>query len=362
MDKKDLLARISSANGTDDFFTLCKDIYLLLVEQPSEKRSETLAWFFQAAEEHYFAKKGKNPPSDDLSERLKSYACKYRQLVHGLVGAFSLGGYAENLYYGKLWDGIEALLSDATEEEKGYCYYTIACNNLTPYYNLPIGLKVSRNRFGEIIVNIQPSIRKLEFAIRLSRNQTTELTSRVLHLLEDLDDLEQKSVLLVYLLKLWGDKVIEDSKKSSDIAQTARAQSETSKTVSVNEIETFQIASSQNESEAIEAIAEFQYPSLNGDEYSFALIKSGEVVYLTDQGKTLEQLDRIFDLKEPVVIKYLVAILKQYGAIKKGDEIIFEIKNWNGNISEDENEDLKRGKLSLFSCVSFMLNMKIFYV
>ena len=95
---------------------------------------------------------------------------------------------------------------------------------------------------------------------------------------------------------------------------------------------------------------------------NFAAQMRGEDVFLSDCGKTLKALDKIFELKEPDVIKNLIAILKQYGAIKQGDEFVVKIETWNGNTNENENENLKKGILSLFSCVSFMMNMKIFYV
>jgi len=109
----------------------------------------------------------------------------------------------------------------------------------------------------------------------------------------------------------------------------------------------------------------YPFPELNSDQYEFALVKttSGEY-FITDQGKTWIILDKTFELKEPDVIKNLVAILKQYGAVKKWNNNTFTIKveNWNGNADENENPDLKKVIMALYACVSFMLNMKIFYV
>jgi len=122
---------------------------------------------------------------------------------------------------------------------------------------------------------------------------------------------------------------------------------------------------SKNEGEDVipaRIIEKYQLPDLIGEEYEFALVKLGDEVFITDQGKTYKRLDQIFELSELDVIKNLVAILKQYGAIKSGNEFVMRIHDWNGNANEDENEDIKKAKLALFSCVSFMLNMKIFYV
>jgi len=127
----------------------------------------------------------------------------------------------------------------------------------------------------------------------------------------------------------------------------------------------FLLLSTQNDSNEVisgEVIANYFYPNLNDNEYEFVLVKKGEDIFLSDQGKTLTQLNKIFELSEPDVIKNLVAILKQYDVTKQENEFVIKINNWNGNTNKDENEDLNKGLLSLFSCVSFMLNMKIFYI
>ncbi|MCL2756148.1 MAG: DUF1828 domain-containing protein [Firmicutes bacterium] len=73
---------------------------------------------------------------------------------------------------------------------------------------------------------------------------------------------------------------------------------------------------------------------------------------LSDEGATLEELDKIFELGEPDVIKNLVAILRQYGCKKVGNAFQIDCTPKDVHI-----------KLSyLVQAISFMLNMKIFYV
>lgn len=91
----------------------------------------------------------------------------------------------------------------------------------------------------------------------------------------------------------------------------------------------------------------------NSGLYEIYLIVSNDGrFYLSDEGATLKELDQIFELSEPDVIKNLVAILKQYGCRKEGDNIVIDCtpKNIHINLSY------------LIQAISFMLNMKIFYV
>jgi len=106
----------------------------------------------------------------------------------------------------------------------------------------------------------------------------------------------------------------------------------------------------------------FVFPSINGEKYEFLLVKSNDEVYITDQGITWKRLDAIFEMREPDVIKNLVAILKQYGAKRRGDEFVIEFNSWRDDLDMNNNNELEEIKFKLFACVSFMLNMKIFYV
>ena len=368
MDKEGLAKQIHSARGISDSFEFCINAYRFLSEQSPVERPEILAWFLQIAREHYNNKNDAVTGHKDLLDKLDEYSSKYKKLVQGLIDAFSVRNYTEKQYYQKLWDSFESLLPDATEEEKGFCLFSVLADGRTPYYELPSGLQLSKERFREMTDEIQPFIQRLDFVFQLSRSQRTEFTSRVVHLLDKLDSLEQKSVLLVYLwyrLERHWETTSEESARTGRTAQTTEKPGKSPSVDDVSKNTEFLLQNIQNEDEEalpVEIIASYQYPNLNSNEYAFVLLKKGEDIFLSDQGKTLEQLDRIFELREPEVIKNLNAILKQYGVIKQGNEFVVKIDNWNGNTNEDENEDLKKCKLSLFSCVSFMLNMKIFYI
>ena len=89
-----------------------------------------------------------------------------------------------------------------------------------------------------------------------------------------------------------------------------------------------------------------------GGVYKIYLVSEDGKFYLSDEGTTITELDKIFELKEFDVIKNLEAILKQYGCKKIGNKITIECtpKNIHINMSY------------LIQAISFMLNMKIFYV
>ncbi|MCL2717953.1 MAG: hypothetical protein FWE14_04150 [Lachnospiraceae bacterium] len=365
MDKEALLYQIRAAKGQDDCFSFCRVMYQYLLKQVPDEKPEVLAWFFKTAFDDYGFKK-EVLLSDKLENQLNDYSFKYEKLIWGLINYYSVKGYTEREYYNSLWNSIEILLPNITEEEKVYCLYKILWNIQTPYYALPVSMQLSNIQFSEILDDISLAIKHLDYAFKLSGGRVTKtgLASHMVYLLDKLDTVEQKSVLLVYyenrLEKLW--KKDEEIKTGSS-SQIDKKPSEPIGFLdkSITAVWTNNDPCNDEVSVKVEELAFYKYPTINNDEYYFLLIKKGEDVFISDQGKTYEQLDKIFVLKEPDVIKNLVAILKQYGVQKQGKEFVLKIDNWDGNLNEDENESLRKGKLSLFSCVSFMLNMKIFY-
>jgi len=106
-------------------------------------------------------------------------------------------------------------------------------------------------------------------------------------------------------------------------------------------------------------------------EKELAIVKQNEKYYLSDQGSTYESLDRIFELEEPDVIKNLVAIMRNYDVTRYNKAFVLELKGWNcpddpENVdwhdTFDTDEILRKAKYQLYACVSFMENMRIFYV
>jgi len=96
----------------------------------------------------------------------------------------------------------------------------------------------------------------------------------------------------------------------------------------------------------------FPMYKIDGGMYEIFLMSEKGKFYLSDEGATIVELDRVFELSEPDVIKNLVAIMKQYNCMKKGKSITIECTPKDFHI-----------KMSyLIQAISFMLNMKIFYV
>jgi hypothetical protein len=101
---------------------------------------------------------------------------------------------------------------------------------------------------------------------------------------------------------------------------------------------------------------EINFPmyKIDGEKYIIYLLSENGKFYLSDEGTTYKELDKIFELKEPDVKKNLYTILKQYGCYMQRGTYAFII---------DCNLKNVHIKMSyLIQAISFMLNMKIFYI
>ena len=98
----------------------------------------------------------------------------------------------------------------------------------------------------------------------------------------------------------------------------------------------------------------FPMYKVKGGLYQISLISENGIFYLSDNGTTYAELDKIFELKEPDVIKNLDAILKQYECHKQQDTMAF--------IIDCTLENIHIRMSYLIQAISFMLNMKIFYI
>jgi len=211
MDSNGLLEQIRSAKGRlSDCYEFFKAMYQFFLEQQPDERPEAFAWFCRMKHNGY------RNGNKDLPDQFYDYLNKFKNLIRGLIDFFSVKGYPEKDYYQKLWESLETLLPDAALEEKAFCLFYVLMDDRTPYYELPVSVQLSNDKFEEIIDSIKPSIQKLDFAFELSKNQRrkSDFTFQVIHLLDGLNNFEDKSVLMVYFLnryeKLWNDIEINE--------------------------------------------------------------------------------------------------------------------------------------------------------
>jgi len=93
---------------------------------------------------------------------------------------------------------------------------------------------------------------------------------------------------------------------------------------------------------------------IEGGRYEIYLVEDNGKFYLSDEGTTYAELDSIYELSEYDVVRNLKAILAQYNCHRNKPNNAFRV--------ECTPKDVHIKLSYLTQCISFMLNMKIFYV
>ena len=119
-----------------------------------------------------------------------------------------------------------------------------------------------------------------------------------------------------------------------------------------------------DEAEVIKSISiPKEYHNKANDKYEFSHIKMEGQHYLSDQGKTFKMLDEVFELSESDVKRNIDAILKECNVEKiASNKLIILLPNWDELTPEDQESLIEKVKHILFTCVSFLDTMRIFYV
>lgn len=79
-----------------------------------------------------------------------------------------------------------------------------------------------------------------------------------------------------------------------------------------------------------------------------------EAYIISDKGFTRQYMDKIFELSEPDVIKNIVAATEYYGVSTKDKQLSVEV----GKTEDERNA----GFIRMQHCISFLDNMRIFYI
>ena len=91
------------------------------------------------------------------------------------------------------------------------------------------------------------------------------------------------------------------------------------------------------------------------------LVKRDDALILTDKGRTRAFMDKIFELKEPDVIKNIVAVADYYEISTRNKQLSLVIANMKVSF-EDWEENFSEGYLKMVLCIGFLGAMKVFYV
>lgn len=124
------------------------------------------------------------------------FIAKYKQIVDGFIDLYSNEGESKETYYQKLWLSLSSLFDNKPSVKNGVILYLFLLNRKTPFFEVPIGLRMPNSEYRETLELITPQLSKMCFIFSLSNSQKTELASQILHTMNELKSPKAKAVFL----------------------------------------------------------------------------------------------------------------------------------------------------------------------
>jgi len=125
---------------------------------------------------------------------------KFGHMVEGIIDICTMEGGPEAAYYTKLWSMLRTLLDAYTKEEQGACLYFVIFDERIPYWDIEPGVRMDNSEYQRIVKKIKPELRKMLYVLNLPAGQRTETASRLLRVLDELSDFNERTVFLSQLI------------------------------------------------------------------------------------------------------------------------------------------------------------------
>lgn len=106
-----------------------------------------------------------------------------------------------DLFYTRMWGSISNKDLFPSEVECICAILYVLASPLIPYYQMKDPVRMDNEKFNEIGELIKPQVKKALFALNRKYRQRTEVSSQLVFILEEIDDVEQR---IVFMAKLIG--------------------------------------------------------------------------------------------------------------------------------------------------------------
>lgn len=173
-------------------------IYNLILE--SENPKDALRYFLENAK-YIDSSEEKEVEAYFTAHKLEKYEKEYSDLIDALLTKLVTRHYEKEEFYGQLWESI--LNSDVIFDEKDVKIYVIGelwRDARIPYFCVNDGIKMSNEEFTTIIEKNKELLQEVTFIMGCKYEQKTEVSSRLLEVLEKCSTSKDKVVIMAKII------------------------------------------------------------------------------------------------------------------------------------------------------------------
>lgn len=179
---------------------ICAEVFYRFLKENSSNAAQDLQRFLELwpdVDTDQTVEAGKYFSEEEYENAFKFIQPVISKLVNNLV--------EENVpvdqFYARMWDSISNKDFFPSDVECICAILYVLASPLTPYYQMKDPVQMDNEKFNAIGEIIQPQVRKALFALNRKYRQRTEVSSQLIYILDEINDVEQR---IVFMAKLIG--------------------------------------------------------------------------------------------------------------------------------------------------------------
>lgn len=130
---------------------------------------------------------------------------QYGGLVDGILDKLIKKNLESSIFYQELWNNINCDILFETQREKVFAMSYILIDPRIPYFEMAEGMKMSNEIFRDYFFSLKKFLKKARFIITNEYEQQTERASLLLDLFDEVQDKEEKVILMSYIIAFLGE-------------------------------------------------------------------------------------------------------------------------------------------------------------
>lgn len=173
-------------------------VYNMICE--AEEPKKAFEFFFDNAD-YIESSEEKEVETYFTAQQLYRYEKEYGDLVDALLNKVIVRKYEKEKFYEELWQSI--VVSDVLFDEvdlKIYAIGRIWSDARIPYFCLKDGVKMSTDEFADVLEKNKKLLQEAVFILSCKYEQRTEMSSRLLDLINRCDEEKVKIVVMAKIL------------------------------------------------------------------------------------------------------------------------------------------------------------------
>ena len=186
------------SNPAEDRVNTAYKIYEEIIKE-SQYSAEALRYFYEYPDDEEFS----NKEQENLiftAEDKRQFTGLYGKMIDGALETLLRKNLPCSEFYKELWDFIEHNTILTEKKQKAFAVYYTWIDIRLPYFELPEGIKMDNEIYQEKLEEMEPLLKKMRFILYTPMEQKTERASRIMQVLDEMKDEEDKAVMMAQVL------------------------------------------------------------------------------------------------------------------------------------------------------------------